>query len=129
MTDTSDSAPSIAALEASGLPFVLADSLGTVVRVNHTFRQTYGWLDEEIVGEPIGKILPESFRMAHQFGFSRFQATEQSTILAHPLRLNTLCADGRSLISEHFIVAEKQPEGWIFAATLTPLPEGTPVDA
>ena len=100
-----------------------------MVRVNEAFRQTYGWLDVEIVGEPIGKILPESFRTAHQFGFSRFQATEQSTILAHPLRLNTLCADGRSLVSEHFIVAEKRPEGWIFAATLTPLPEGTPVDA
>ena len=128
-TSRADSTPSIAALEGSGRPFVLADSLGTVVRVNEEFRQIYGWLDQEIVGEPIGKILPESFRMAHQFGFSRFQATEQSTILAHPLRLNTLCADGRSLVSEHFIVAEKRAEGWIFAATLTPLPEGTPVDA
>ena len=129
VTSRADSTPSIAALEGSGRPFVLADSLGTVVRVNEEFRQIYGWLDQEIVGEPIGKILPESFRMAHQFGFSRFQATEQSTILAHPLRLNTLCADGRSLVSEHFIVAEKRAEGWIFAATLTPLPEGTPVDA
>lgn len=129
VTDTADSAPSIATLESTGRPFVLADSLGTVIRVNEAFRQTYGWNDQEIIGEPIGKILPESFRMAHQFGFSRFQATEQSTILAHPLRLNTLCADGRSLVSEHFIVAEKHRDGWIFAATLTPLPEGTPVDA
>ncbi len=129
MTDATDSSPSIAALEATGRPFVLADSLGNVVRVNEEFRHIYGWMDQEVVGEPIGKILPESFRMAHQFGFSRFQATEQSTILAHPLRLNTLCADGRSLVSEHFIVAEKQPDGWVFGATLTPLPDGTPVDA
>ena len=124
-----DTTPCIAALEGSGRPLVLADPLGTVVRVNQEFRQIYGWLDQEIVGEPIGKILPESFRMAHQFGLSRFQATELSTILAHPLHLNTLCADGRSLVSEHFIVAKKCAEGWIFAATLTPLPEGTPVDA
>jgi PAS domain S-box-containing protein len=129
VTDATDSSPSIAALEATGRPFVLADSLGNVVRVNEEFRHIYGWMDQEVVGEPIGKILPESFRMAHQFGFSRFQATEQSTILAHPLRLNTLCADGRSLVSEHFIVAEKQPDGWVFGATLTPLPDGTPVDA
>jgi len=129
VTDTAATAPSIASLEASDRPFVLADSLGNVVRVNEAFRQTYGWLDEQIVGEPIGKILPESFRMAHQFGFSRFQATEVSSILAHPLRLNTLCADGCSVVSEHFIVAEKQSEGWIFGATLTPLPDGTPVDA
>jgi PAS domain S-box-containing protein len=129
VNNSRDSAPSIAALEATDLPFVLADSLGKVVRVNEAFRCTYGWLDDQIVGEPIGKILPESFRMAHQFGFSRFQATEQSTILAHPLRLNTLCANGRSLVSEHFIVAEKHPHGWVFGATLTPLPEDTPVDA
>jgi PAS domain S-box-containing protein len=129
VTDPAATAPSIASLEASDRPFVLADSLGNVVRVNEAFRQTYGWLDEQIVGEPIGTILPESFRMAHQFGFSRFQATELSSILAHPLRLNTLCADGSSVVSEHFIVAEKQPEGWVFGATLTPLPDGTPVDA
>jgi PAS domain S-box-containing protein len=129
MTDATTAAPSIAALEAGDRPFVLADSLGNVVRVNEAFRHTYGWLDEQVVGQPIGMILPESFRMAHQFGFSRFQATEISTILAHPLRLNTLCADGRSLVSEHFIVAEKQATGWVFGATLTPLPEGTPVDA
>jgi PAS domain-containing protein len=129
MTDASASTPSIAALEASDLPFVLADSLGNVVRVNAAFRNTYGWQDEQVLGQPIGMILPESFRMAHQFGFSRFQATEISTILAHPLLLNTLCADGKSMVSEHFIVAEKRDQGWVFGATLTPVPEGTPVDA
>jgi PAS domain S-box-containing protein len=129
VTDATASAPSIAALEASERPFVLADSLGNVVRVNQAFRRPYGWQDEQVIGQPFGMILPESFRMAHQFGFSRFQPTELSTILAHPLRLNTLCADGRSLVSEHFIVAEKKEQGWIFGATLTPLPDGTPVDA
>ena len=128
MTKPSDPSPSIAELEATDRPFVLADSLGNVLRVNEAFRRIYGWLDEQIVGQPLGIILPESFRMAHQFGFSRFQATEVSSILAHPLRLHTLCADGSSLVSEHFIVAEKHSNGWIFGATLTPLPEGTPVD-
>lgn len=58
VTNSSDSAPSIAALEATQRPFVLADSLGNVVRVNDALRATYGWLDDQIVGEPIGKILP-----------------------------------------------------------------------
>jgi len=129
MTDCLPSPPSIASLEAGDRPFVLANSLGTVVRVNGAFCRTYGWSEEQVVGRPIGMILPESFRMAHQFGFSRFQTTEVSTILAHPLRLNTLCADGQALVSEHFIVAEKWSGEWMFAATLTPLPEGTPVDA
>jgi PAS domain S-box-containing protein len=129
LTESLPAAPTIAELEVGQRPFVLADSLGKVIRVNGPFCRTYGWREEQLVGQPIGMILPESFRMAHQFGFSRFQATEVSTILAHPLRLHTLCADGQSLVSEHFIVAEKRATGWVFGATLTPLPEGTPTDA
>jgi len=119
----------IEALAALDEPFVLADALGNVVSVNEAFRRTYGWSDAQLVGQPLGMILPESFRMSHQLGFSRYQATEQSTILAHPLRLSTRCADGRDIVSEHFIVGEKRDLGWVFGATLIPLPEGTPTDA
>jgi hypothetical protein len=49
--------------------------------------------------------------------------------LAHPLRLKTICQDGSEIVSEHFIVAEKKDDGWLFGATLTPLPEGTPAEA
>lgn len=129
MTETPSKPPSIEELEASERPFVLADSLGNVLRFNQAFASVYGWSADRLIGEPLGLILPDAFRMAHQFGFSRFQATEQSTILAHPLRLKTLCADGRELVSEHLIVAEKVEEGWVFGATLTPLPDGTPPDA
>lgn len=126
---SSPESPSIEALAAADQPFVLADSLGNVVSINDAFRRIYGWSDDQLVGQPLGCILPEAFRMSHQLGFSRFQATELSTILAHPLRLSTRCADGRDIVSEHFIVAEKSDEGWRFGATLTPLPEGTEADA
>lgn len=120
--------PSIEALASGDRPFVLADDHGVVIGMNEAFRAFYGWSDAGLIGEPIGLILPEAFRMSHQLGFSRFTATEKSTILGHPLRLKTLCADGREIVSEHFIVAEKRPQGWVFGATLTPLPEGTDPD-
>ena len=116
--------PSIEALAAGEQPFVLADDRGTVQQLNEAFRRTYGWKDEDLIGEPLGLILPESFRMSHQLGFSRFQATGSSTILGHPLRLKTRCADGCELLSEHFIVAERRDGGWVFGATLKPLAEG-----
>ena len=121
--------PSIDALAAGDRPFVLADDRGTVQLMNEAFRRTYGWCDEQLIGEPLGLILPEAFRMSHQLGFSRFQATGNSTILGHPLRLKTRCSDGRELLSEHFIVAERRGDGWVFGATLTPLADaddGTP---
>lgn len=123
------SIPSLAEMEQSDRPFVLADALGNVVRLNPAFTRVYGWMPDDLIGEPLGLILPESFRMSHQFGFSRFQATEISTILAHPLRLSTICADGCEIVSEHYIVAEKGADGWCFGATLTPLPEGSPTDS
>ena len=127
--DSNAPVPSLDALAASDRPFVLADDHGVVIGMNQAFQEFYGWDDAGLIGEPIGMILPEAFRMSHQLGFSRFTATEQSTILGHPLRLKTLCADGREIVSEHFIVAEKRPQGWVFGATLTPLSEGSETDA
>lgn len=120
--------PSLDSLASGDRPFVLADDRGIVIGMNESFRRFYGWDDADLIGEPIGLILPEAFRMAHQLGFSRFTATEHSTILGHPLRLKTLCADGRVVVSEHFIVAEKRTQGWVFGATLTPLPKGSEPD-
>ena len=121
--------PSIESLQNGDRPFVLADSLGQVVSINQAFQQTYGWTEDQLRGQSLSLILPGAFQMSHQLGFSRFQATEQSTILAHPLRLKTVCADGSEVVSEHFILGEKTEAGWIFGATLTPLPDGTETDA
>jgi len=121
--------PSIEALRTGDAPFVLADSLGLVLEVNAAFVAVYGWSQSDLKGQSLSLILPEVFQMAHHLGFSRFQSTGESQILAHPLRLRTVCRDGRELVSEHFIVAERQGEGWLFGATLTPLPDGTETDA
>jgi PAS domain S-box-containing protein len=121
--------PSLEELQQSDRPFVLADHDGIVLAINAPFQQAYGWTQEQLRGQPLSVILPEAFRMSHQLGFSRFQATEISTILAHPLRLKTICQDGTEIVSEHFIVAEQREEGWVFGATLTPLPQGTVPEA
>lgn len=121
--------PSIASLRQGAVPFVLASDLGLVIEVNEAFQQAYGWTSAELAGQSLSVILPGSFRMAHQLGFSRFKATGRSEILAHPLRLATICRDGREVVSEHFIVAERLADAWVFGATLTPLPEGTARDA
>lgn len=113
--------PSISDLQNSNQPFVLADAGGLIVAINSAFEEAYGWTIEQLQGETLNKILPSSFHMSHQLGFSRFSLTGESQILAHPLRLKTVCHDGTERLSEHFIVAEKQGSDWIFGATLTPL--------
>ena len=125
----SPSVPTIAELKQGPAPFVLADALGLVMEVNEPFTEAYGWTADDLRGQSLSLILPEAFQMAHHLGFSRFQSTGQSQILAHPLRLRTICRDGREVVSEHYIVAERNGEVWMFGATLTPLPDGSPTDA
>ncbi|TCD57370.1 PAS domain-containing protein [Synechococcus sp. BS55D] len=103
------------------LPFVRTDAEGLVVEFNTRFIEVYGW-DQSLIGQSIGAILPVSFREQHHSGFARFKLTEQSKLVNHPLELATICSDGQTIRSEHYIVAEKDAaSGWSFAATLRPL--------
>lgn len=121
--------PSLESMQRSELPFVLADTLGNIQAINAAFERVYGWTLADLADEPVTRILPDAFQMSHQLGFSRFQSTEQSQVLGHPLRLKTVCRDGTEVVSEHFIVAEKGPDGWLFGATLTPLEGVVETDA
>ena len=108
--------------EKENLPFVRADASGNIVEFNNRFAEVYGWAESQLVGESISAILPPSFREFHHAGFARFQLTESSKVVGHPLTLATVCSDGTEVQSEHYIVAEKYPDGsWSFAATLRPL--------
>ncbi len=120
--------PSLEELQGGEQPFVMADHQGIVLTINPAFETVYGWRPDDLVGTSLGRILPEAFLMSHQLGFSRFQASGTSTVLGHPLRLSTRCSDGSDIVSEHFIIAEKHERGWVFGATLTPLPAGTEPD-
>ena len=113
----------IAALrEKEQLPFVRADAKGNIIEFNQRFAAVYGWSEAQLIGESISAILPSSFREFHHAGFARFQLTESSKVVGHPLTLATVCSDGSEVQSEHYIVAEKYPDGsWSFAATLRPL--------
>ena len=111
----------IEALRVTSLPFVLADHQGMILEINQHFSDVYGWSQDDLSGQSLSKILPTVFRDAHHLGFSRFQITQQSQILNHPLRLKTVCRDGREIESEHFIVAQRNGDKWEFAATLRPL--------
>ena len=78
-----------------------------VVEINQRFREVYGWSDEQLIGQSLGLILPPSFRPRTTQALLRFQLTEVSKVLNHPLTLATFCSDGRAIESEHYIVAEK----------------------
>ena len=113
--------PTLEILAKSELPYVAADEHGHVVAINTHFTRVYGWEENDIIGKSLSCILPESFRMSHQLGFSRYICTKSPTVLGHPLKLMTIHKNGDKIFSEHFIVAENKNTGTEFGATLRPL--------
>lgn len=115
--------PSFEELKAEqAVPTIFADSLGMVVHVNGAFEKTFGWTAAEIRGKPLSVIIPRRFHDAHHLGFSRFLMTAKPTLMDKPLRLKAVTRDGREFDSEHLILAEKTAGGWLFGASIRPLP-------
>lgn len=108
-------------LKQGDLPVIVANHEGIVVDINTHFEAVFGWSAEDIIGQELTLILPSFFRDSHNLGFARFSATGQSTILNHPLELKAVTKDNREIESEHFIIAEKKDDKWLFAATLRPI--------
>jgi PAS domain S-box-containing protein len=100
---------------------IIVDHEGTVSFINPMFETTWGWTEEDLVGKSLSTIIPANIKDAHHMGFSRFALTGEPTILNQALPLAILRSDGKKTVAEHFIVAEKINENWVFGATIKPL--------
>ena len=50
--------PTLASIQTSDAPFVLADHKGVVLAINPAFEQVYGWSEAELVGTPSDQSFP-----------------------------------------------------------------------
>lgn len=108
-------------LKAGEHPVVVANQEGLIIDINAPFEAVFGWTKAEIMGQSLTIILPPFFRDAHNLGFARFAATGESQVLNHPLVLKAVTKDQREIESEHFIIAEKHNDEWLFGAIVRPL--------
>ena len=108
-------------MRVTDLPVLIAQHQGFIIYANECFRVVFGWSFDQIVGQPLTAIIPNSFQDTHNLGFSRFAMTEKFRVLNHPLQLKAVTKDGREIDMEHFIIAEQQQGEWMFGATLRPL--------
>ncbi|ESA38991.1 pas pac sensor protein [Leptolyngbya sp. Heron Island J] len=103
------------------VPVVIANSQGLITYINDCFERVLGWSRDDLLGELITMILPSSFKDSHNLAFSRFQVSEKATVLNHPLELMTITKSQQEIMTEHYIIAEKVEDDWLFGAMLTPL--------
>lgn len=108
------------------VPAVVVDQQGLITYVNKRFQEIFGWKPQDIVGKTLSTIIPPYLHDAHNLGFSRFLVTGRPSLLNRPLALKAVTKEGREFPAEHFIVAERREEEWVFAALIRPV---EPTDA
>ena len=100
---------------------IVSNQDGMVIFVNAPFERLFGWPAEDIVGQPLLRVIPARFRDAHNLGFARFVTSGHPTLMNRPLALQALHRDGSEFAAEHYLIAERSPQGWVFAASIRPI--------
>lgn len=105
---------------------VITTQEGVIHFVNQEFERLTGWSRNEIEGKPLTTIIPEQLRETYHLGISRFLVMGIPTLLSKPVNLKLLTKTRLEFDAEHFIIAEKQGDCWIFGTTLRPIGQDKP---
>jgi PAS domain S-box-containing protein len=84
---------------------ILMDIEGRVAFWNSGAEQTFGYTADEMVGQPMTRIIPDRFREAHQRGVQRVAVTGRLTVRATMFELAGLRKDGTEFPLEFSLAA------------------------
>ena len=108
-------------MKKDDIPVVISNSQGFITFINNPFEDIFGWQKDEIIGEPLTRIIPKELHDAHNMGFSRFILTGNASIMNQPMKLKAINKANKVFEAEHFIIAEKQDDGnWLIGSTIEP---------
>lgn len=84
---------------------ILMDAEGTVTFWNRGAEKSYGYTAEEMIGQPVSRIVPERYRDAHNEGVKRVAAAGHLTVQGTMFELVGLRKDGTEFPLEFSLAA------------------------
>lgn len=73
---------------------IVIDEKGTVVEVNPSALEMFGYAPGELIGENVTMLMPEKYRAMHSLSLSRHVQTGQISVMGKRVRLHGLRKDG-----------------------------------
>lgn len=108
---------------ATALALVLASADGRVRLWNAAAERMFGYSADEMIGQPLTRIMPERFRTAHVNGLSRVVAGGASTLSGKSVEVVGLRADGSEFPVELSVSVWQGPAGVEIGANLQDITE------
>src|SRR5207237_1019335 len=112
-----------AVAESANDAVVSADSAGRIIFWNNGAHKIFGYAAEEVLGQPLTVLMPESFREAHRRGLERFRTTGKAHVLGKTVELQGRRKDGSEFPIELSLAAWETGQGKFFSGILRDLTE------
>ncbi|HZX31410.1 MAG TPA: CHASE domain-containing protein [Rhodocyclaceae bacterium] len=112
-----------AAAETANEAIISADGEGRITYFNRAAEALFGYRRPEIIGQPLGILVPERLRDAHENGFRRFLATGKPHIIGRTVALEGRRRDGSEFPIEISLADWATGEGVFFTAILRDIGE------
>jgi hypothetical protein len=108
---------------------VLMGEDGLISCFNRAAERMFGWRREEVLGEPVILLMPESYRAAHERGVGRYLVTQKSTLLGSLRQLEGLRKDGTTIPIECTMSAYQSDGDVVFTGVLRDVTERNRAEA
>jgi PAS domain S-box-containing protein len=102
---------------------VSADSAGHILTWNNGARAIFGYTADEVVGQPLTRLMPERYHAGHQRGLERMSATGESALMGTVLELNGLRKDGQEFPLELTLSTWTSGEGRFYGGIIRDITE------
>lgn len=113
-----------AILEYTNDAYICLDETGVITVWNRKAEDTFGWLRNEAIGQPMDLLLiPPHLRERHRQGLQRYLQTREARVLGSRIELPALCKDGRTIPVELHIHAIHLEHKTLFNAFLHEISE------
>ncbi len=83
-----------AVAQSASDPIITVDSGGNIAGWNDGAKTIFGYMESEVMGQPVTLLMPERFRGGHLAGMDRLGSDGASTVIGKTVELNGLRKDG-----------------------------------
>lgn len=110
-------------VESATDAIILADCQGTILSWNRSASALFGYSVEEAIGRPLTLLMPERYRIPHERGLARMEATGESHVIGSVVELHGLKNDGTEFPIELALASWKAGDKRFYSGILRDISE------